>query len=538
MTSLRHIIFILLIGSAVIASAQKGLDAPMTKAVMNVYKQLLAEDPSDYETYYRRACEYYKHNQYRLALNDINNAIKYVPEDMSNIRIDQLTLRANIYLQLDSLDNALFDLKQAYALDPYSYLTLYQKANLEYQLGNYDSAKSDYTRMQRLNNRSTEALIGLARIAVKENNLGLANDYINEAVAITPSDANIYVRRASVKMMMNNANGAVDDLILAISTDNSCTKALHELVKLGNSNYSAVMTGLSNAIRQAPKVGMFYYIRAVIAEYHFNYLAAISDYQKILKDNLYNYYGIYASLADCYYALGKYDEALDNINFAITGSSKVKSYYVTKAKILRAMNNGDEAIINADKALVLDMNYNEALRVKALALSDNNKYDESTALLGEIFLNDSKDNFSLIMRGWILERDKTQAIYAKNFYQRAIETETEIENDNINSLKGFAHLALGNSNEAINWIESIISQTTQHDGKEYYYATCIYSWAGNYNKALEYMAKALDSGYAHYHNWIKCNDANINVAPLRDNPQFKELINKYSIIFDTEIYSH
>ena len=59
MTSLRHIIFILLIGSAVIASAQKGLDAPMTKAVMNVYKQLLAEDPSDYETYYRRACEYY-----------------------------------------------------------------------------------------------------------------------------------------------------------------------------------------------------------------------------------------------------------------------------------------------------------------------------------------------------------------------------------------------------------------------------------------------------------------------------------------------
>ena len=530
MTFLRYIIFALFFCYFSFASAQKGLDAPMTKAVMNVYKQLLADDPSDYETYYRRACEYYKHNQYRLALNDINNAIKYVPGEMSNIIIDQLTLRANIYIQLDSLDNALFDLKQAYALDPYSYLTLYQKANLEYQLGNYNSAKSDYTRMQRLNNRSSEALIGLARIAVKENNLGLANDYINEAVAITPSDANIYVRRASIKMMMNNANGAVDDLILAISTDNSCTKALQELVKLGNSNYSAVMTGLSNAIRQAPKVGMFYYIRAVIAEYHFNYIAAISDYNKILKDNLYNYYGIYASLADCYYALGKYDEALDNINFAISGSSKVKSYYVTKAKILRAMNNGSEAIINSDKALALDKNYNEALRIKALVLSDNNKYDESTALFGEIFLNDSENNFSLIMRGWVLEKDKTQAIYAKKFYQRA----TESDNNNLSSLKGFAHLALGNSNEAINWIESIISQTTQHDGKEYYYATCIYSWVGDYDKALDYMANALDKGYANYHDWTKNNDANINVAPIRNFPEFKELLRKYSIIFDQQ----
>ena len=51
MTFLRYIIFALFFCYFSFASAQKGLDAPMTKAVMNVYKQLLADDPSDYETY-------------------------------------------------------------------------------------------------------------------------------------------------------------------------------------------------------------------------------------------------------------------------------------------------------------------------------------------------------------------------------------------------------------------------------------------------------------------------------------------------------
>ena len=104
------------------AFSQKGLDAPMTKAVMNVYKQLLSEDPTDYETYYRRACEYYKHNQYALALDDINNALKYVPENESVMRIDFLTLRANIYQQQDNLEEALKDLNNAYAINPESYL--------------------------------------------------------------------------------------------------------------------------------------------------------------------------------------------------------------------------------------------------------------------------------------------------------------------------------------------------------------------------------------------------------------------------------
>mgnify|MGYP005611039067 FL=1 len=115
--------------------AQKGLDAPMTKAVMKVYQNLLDEDPEDYETYYHRACEYYKHNEYSKALSDINNALKYTPQSQIFTRVEQLVLRANIYELQGNLNDALTDLITANKLNPSSYIVLYQKANIEYQLG-------------------------------------------------------------------------------------------------------------------------------------------------------------------------------------------------------------------------------------------------------------------------------------------------------------------------------------------------------------------------------------------------------------------
>lgn len=508
--------------------AQKGLNAPMTKAVMKVYQNLLDENPKDYETYYHRACEYYKHNEYNKALSDINNALKYTPETQSSIKVDQLILRANIHEIQGNLNDALIDLNSAYNIDPTSYIVLYQKANIEYKLEKYAEAKNDYLRMQRINNRSQEALIGLARIAVKENNFGLANEYSDQAVNIDPSQSDIYVRRASIKTMMGNDNSAVDDLILAISTDNNNTRALQELVKLSNTNYPAVITGLSNAIRQAPKVGMFYYIRAVISESHHKYLAAISDYKKIIYENLYNYSGIYNSIAKCYYALGNYEEALDNIDYALASSKKNKDYYITKAKILRALNNPISAIECVDKALSIDSNYNDALIQKALAKTDLNKYETATTLLGEVSLNDAYNVDSYILRAWILEKFMNQDNNAKIYYNHII----EFPANDIKTYKGFAYKRVGDNINSTKWINDIIATIENSDGYEYYIVTCFYALEGDIENAFKYMELALQKGYANYHNWKTNNDGFINVTPIRELPQFEELLIKYSTIFN------
>lgn len=509
-------------------NAQDGLDNPITKAMMKVYQQQLDEDPQDYETYFKRANEYYNHNQYAKALTDINNALKYTPAKEVDMRFQSLCLRASIYEVTDNYEKALIDLNEAAIIEPNSYTVIYRKANAEYMLKKYDEAKLDYQRMLRLNNRSIEALIGLSRIAVNEKNLGLANEYADNAVELSPSNATVYLRRASVRKLMGNNTGSVDDLILALSTGKETSKALHELVEMGNTDYNAVMTGLSNAIRQAPKVGMYYYIRGIIAKAHHNYVAALVDFKKIINENLYNYHGIYRELADCKYALGKYDDAILDINYAINATKENSEYYVIKAKILRALGKSSEGFDCCNNALDKNPNYTEAITIKGLCLCDLEDYEQAVIMFGEAALNEANNPLNYILRANVLKNYFNQS-EANPIYERV--TELDYEPNDIKSLKGFALNALNENTLAISWIENILTTNNDNDGLINYYATCLYSQLGDIDKALECMKNALQKGYANYYNWTLNSDANINVAPLRENKRFHELLTQYSLIF-------
>lgn len=525
----RIIISLIVAGSALTSMSQsRSIDKPMTQAVMKVYQQQLEEDPEDYDTYFRRANEYYRHSLYDKALSDINNALKYTPASDGDMRFQEYSLRANIYTMQGRLTEALSDLTEALKLDGTSYVTIYQKANVDFDLGNYDAAEAGYNKLLRMNNRSQEALFGLARVAVKENNIGMANEYIEQAVAMNPSNAEAYVRRASVYQMMGNTSAAVDDLILAISTDQHNNKALQELVRLSNTDYSTVISGLSNAIRQAPRVGMFYYLRATIAKSHHRYPSAINDYNKIIADRLYDYAGIYASRAECYLALGNLEEALHDIDYAIGSTINSRDFYLIKSNIKRAMKSAEGSLDAAESALAKDGEYRPSMVAKALALVDNERYQEAYDLLGEVIFTDSETPYNFIIRGWI--GDKYLGVLdASSNYTRALNV--EMDRDNVKSLRGFALLQLGRTAEARQWMETVLGKP-DYDGTLNYYGACLYAQLGDTEAAFSCMRKALENGYANYYDWTLNNDADINVGQLRDDARFEALLKEYSRIFE------
>lgn len=529
MKLIRIIISILIFSSYSQSFAQEGLNNPITKAMMKVYDQQLEEDPQDYDTYYKRAIEYYNHSHYAKALDDINNALKYVPTEETDMKFQALCIRASIYEMTKEYDKVLADLTEANDIDPSSYEVIYRKANAEYMLEDYENAKRDYQRLLGMNNRSVEALIGLSRIAVIEKNLGQANEYADNAVAIAPSEAEVYIRRASIRKMMGNNTGAVDDLILALSTGKSNTKALQELVDMSNNDYNAVITGLSNAIRQAPKVGMYYYIRGIIASAHFNYVTALADFKKIIHENLYNYAGLYNEVAKCQYALGQYDEAIYNVNFAINSSTENSEYYITKANILRALGRSAEALECCDEAISKAPNTTTAIAVKGLCSTDLCDFDQAVALFGEASLNDANNPYYYMLRAITLKNKLEQSENAIAIYERIIDL--EYKNDDIKSFKGFALLELDRYDEAVAWIENILKTSTDNDGLINYYGACFYAQAGDSDKAFECMKISLQKGYANYYQWTADCDAVINIAPIREDSRFKELLEKYSSIF-------
>lgn len=513
--------------------AQNSIKNPVTQAVLAAYEEELNENPRNYNVLINRADEYYRHDEYIRALADVNKVLEYAPATEEDVRLRAYILRAGIYNETKRPALALEDLKEADKLAPQSYAILYQKGNTEYLLGRYGEAKSDFQRCVNLNPRTPEAYINLARIAVMENNLGTANELLASAVNLDPNNADIYVRRASVRRQMGDHNGAVDDLILAISSDSKHAKGMQELIDYGNTNYPATMAGLSNAVSQAPQVGMYRYIRAMIAQAHFHYLAAIEDYNTILRENLYNYHGIYASIAECQYCLGNYAEALDNVDRALSMIRDNADHFILKSAILRALGRNEESVKTAAAALAINRESCLALTEMALAYIAIGNYNEASNLLGEAMLTDAESPEYPILKAWLYEQylDKPEA--AVQLYT----TVTEMDHfyiDNPRSLKGFAMLFMGDTEGATRWIENILNNATDTDGLIHYYGACFYAQAGKTDKAMECANKALDLGYANYHNWTEAKDGRVNVAPLRDDLRFLNMLHRHDTIFGKE----
>lgn len=510
--------------------AQSAQEREIADAVLKVYDDELRTDPTNYEIWFRRANLLYGLNQYSRALSDIDNALKYTPQTDLDMLAQGHALRANIYIMSEQLENALADISRACEVDPSSYEYLYQKANIEYQLEKYQEAKEDFRRLGRIHNRSLESLVGLSRIAVKENNLGLANEYIDQAVQFYPAEPEAYLRRASVRQLLGNNVGAVDDMIMALSLDSNSQRAISAIVAMSNSDYNAVVSALSHAITEAPNNGMFYYIRATIAQAHHRYLVAIDDYRTILDNGYYNYYGINASMAECYYALCEYDKALNEINYAIGATADNGAYYVTLSKIRLAMGDVSLALDAANKAFDRLPDNNKVVTQLALCEVATEQFDQASNHFGELIINMPNDPVNYIMRGWVLREKLQRRTDAVGFLTRC--AQLEYPDTDINSMRGFALLLLGQEGTAREWIDQVMAaRPTDVDGRVNYLAACLYSHLGETDLAFDYLANALDKGYSNLQELTAGNNANINIAPLRDDPRFAHMIKGYDYLF-------
>ncbi len=529
--TLRHITLSLLLAlcTATAAVAQSYAD-PMSDAMLTVYDQLLDDDPHDPETLSRRAALFYNKQDYVRALDDLNMAVRYyLPEQTEEIA-QAKAMRAGVLMAMHKYDQAVTDLDELLAADPANYTLTHHRAMALYELGRYAESKADYNRMLRLSSRSQEAMLGLARVAVKENNLGTANELADRAVALTPADGAIYLQRASVRSLMGDRSGAVDDYISAISLDYDHTPmALRRLVELSREDYPTVIAGLSGAISKAPKNGMFLFIRAMIAQGHSNYLAAIADYDRIINEGLDSYPGINAALCECYYALGRYDVALINADYAISATDNNAWYYMLKSRVLRATKDYEGALEAATRALDKEPEMAEALVCKALALLPLGKSADAGIALSEATMSEPEDAAIGLLRGWVLADYRHQEANATACFERVLDMDYDF--DNVRSLRGFAMLYLGRDDQAEAWMDRVLDTANDYDGEVNYYGACFYSHCGKMDRAFRCMEASLEKGYADYHDWTEAAEANINVAPMRDDPRFAPLLQRYGHLF-------
>ncbi len=539
--------------SSMTAQSQQSIDNPMTQAMLDVYAKELEANPKDADIYFRRANEYYKFNQYLRALADVDKTLEYAPAGNRDLRFQAYMLRADIYQMLDKHREALADFSEALKLDPTSFMALYQKANEEYALGDYSAAKADYTRLRATNPRSVEALTGLARVAVKENDLGRASEYMDGAVEMMSADSDIYIRRASVRRMQGNNTGAVEDLLMAISIDNN-TRAFQELIDMANVDYPAVISAISTSISYAPQQGMLYYIRGFIAQAHDHYASALADYRKLIDQNMYEYAGLYNSMAQCQLALCRYPQAIDNIDHAISmDGGKNGEFYATKARILYAQGKNSEAMDALKQASLRGYSSTNMDELQALVDYAAGDFEKANDIYAAMIVDHPEVMRNYIYRAWVLADGLKQPANAQTLYNRVVSMTADSDNGEkvtsplsaVQSYRGFALLFSGDRQGALDWAKGLYSDYRDTDGYLNFVLACLYAQASvadpsissseKYDltaSAIKSLERALQLGYGNLYEITKADTGRVSLAPLRNDSHFNALIARYAHLFE------
>lgn len=539
--------------SSMAAQGQQSIDNPMTQAMLDVYAKELEANPKDADIYFRRANEYYKFNQYLRALADVDKTLEYAPAGNRDLKFQAYMLRADIYQMLDKHREALADFSEALKLDPTSFMALYQKANEEYALGDYSAAKSDYTRLRSTNPRSVEALTGLARVAVKENDLGRASEYMDGAVEMMSADSDIYIRRASVRRMQGNNTGAVEDLLMAISIDNN-TRAFQELIDMANVDYPAVISAISTSISYAPQQGMLYYIRGFIAQAHDHYASALADYRKLIDQNMYEYAGLYNSMAQCQLALCRYPQAIDNIDHAISmDGGKNGEFYATKARILYAQGKNSEAMDALKQASLRGYSSTNVDELQALVDYAAGDFEKANDIYAAMIVDHPEVMRNYIYRAWVLADGLKQPANAQTLYNRVVSMTADSDNGEkassplsaVQSYRGFALLFSGDRQGALEWAKGLYSDYRDTDGYLNFVIACLYAQASvadpsissseKYDltaQAIKSLERALQLGYGNLYEITKADTGRVSLAPLRNDSHFNALIARYAHLFE------
>lgn len=324
-------------GASVFAQTPKYTDhqKQVIDAVMNVYEEELAKNPEDYAVLYSRANQYFLMNDYNKALQDVNQALKCTTRKDKETLTDEYVLRAKIYNVVGNRKDELIDLQEAYRLNPQSEAIRMALADSYLANDDCEAAEKLYLQLYRANNLNYAVMAGLAKVEVKKRNFGSAAEYVDKAVKLFPAEAEVYINRADVLIMMEQYEPAAQDLISALSVSGDSGAALKRLTKLADTQYDAVIAALGNSIKKAPNVGMFYYIRSSIEMAHSRYSDALQDLEAIIKGKMYDYHSIYYDAAVCAYKLGRHDEALEYVNKAIE-TNPSDEYKATKKEIIRA----------------------------------------------------------------------------------------------------------------------------------------------------------------------------------------------------------
>ncbi len=484
-------------------------------AALNYFNKELEDNPKNGYAFSCIAMIRHAQDEYGRALTAADMALKNLPKKDSEFIAASYNIRAGIYLALEDTAKALNDFASAIKACPTNDDAYEKRAQIYYEQMKYDLADADYKQLIKLDQGSVMGYMGIGRSRNAQKRWDDAIEQFN-CVAILYNDYSpAYSFRAESYIGKEKWAEATDDILKALSIDGD-NKAFYLMQTLKEPAFGMMKAKMKIQGTKQPNNPYWPYCIGVMHEQNEEYEKAIPFYEEANnKDaddvNL-------RRIAECYYEIGDYDNALRYINQAIELDTTKVQYIPFKANVLYEMGNAKDAIAEWDKHQELYPEYGFGYYrrgwFKSLSGDDEGAVEDFTMAV----TLDPEYSYSYVARADVYSR-QGKADLAKADYLKVIEIEKSPE---LYECLHYAYQGLGETDKAIAAIDTIIARDEDKKGN-YYDAACLYSRMKNKEKALEYLDKCLEMGYNRFAHIRVDHDMDF----IREESEFKFLMEKY-----------
>jgi tetratricopeptide (TPR) repeat protein len=375
------------------------------KALEYFNRSIALSDTDSYAIAERARFKSSMHDNFGAQM-DLDRAIELAPKNA-----EFYIWRSDIQYEQGYFKLALSDLNKAGALAPNHYYTYFKKGVLYYENKLFKEALTELNTAIKLD--STQAL----PYAIKAAIYGMMNDHqgavklYDRSIQLNPGDAKIWYYRALDKYLLEDMDGACEDIFksmeilrktdpadpmlkeLQFSVNDFCDSMRPDYYYqrgIANYNLNRFANGLeayNKGLKKFPGHALLLSFRGnTYVELHefknalADYYQSVSNlkkleadirgsvrYEKASDDSVTNYInGIRVttcfSTAKCNYTTGSYEKALEEINEGIRLASlyappNFPEYYNLRGLIYLALQNNDQAIKDFTKAIETDPGY-------------------------------------------------------------------------------------------------------------------------------------------------------------------------------------
>ncbi len=465
---------------------------PITKAVLDSYGAILAENPDDYLTLYERATQYFNMGLYDKAVDDVARAISCTPSDNKPLLASEYQLLATVELARNRYDSAMEAVNKGLTYSPSGYALLYLKGNAALHLKDTATARDAFAAMQRQKSRSQEALFGLAKVDIMEQKYGDAQEKMKSIEEMKSADAITYCRLGDLYMDMNDRYGASMQYVSAFAlADDDRSRAIESLYKVAQYDYDAAIRAIDFAITKAPQSQALVYLKGNIAFHCGHNADALDAFSQVISSSP---EGVGASLyhyqAQAALNLNRADRALSAANMAVQIDPKAE-YLLTLAQVYASQGNHQRAYEIAGQARQAAPSAAGPLIICALEALALNNSQEAVDLLGQAVMYDAADPYPILIRGWIYANVLHDPTSAQADYNRAAALPASSVRQK--ALQGLAQAGAGKTMDAGTTIHE--AEQLVKNAEDCIWVARAYANTGNIDKAGKLIDRARAMGY-------------------------------------------